>query len=343
VKPIFVGLGAAAVLAAGGASASADDTTSPAPSDSASASPSPAPKLTVVASVESPANAGTNALVTTRASTTTGTAEAVHVVSVTLSTSNKAAKASFTEGCRPPSTVKLCDFGNVGTDPKTVTTSVFVPKSLPKSMIVTVTVTVAGTADGKDLTGSDTAAVTYRPLKTSAPPTTSKPTKSPSKSPSPSKSATPSASASGGGHGSSSGGGSGSGSSGGTSGTTGGSGTTSGSGYVPPEPNSSFQAKNPQVALPPIAAPSPSIAPNTVSVTPESRLRGNKAPVAQDLTFERVASTQVAWLAALMVAIAVLLTQLRLGKRRAPAGAAAAAMRRAKGMHRRTRRGMFGK
>jgi hypothetical protein len=65
--------------------------------------------------------------------------------------------------------------------------------------------------------------------------------------------------------------------------------------------------------------------------------------VAQDLTFERVASTQVAWLAALMVAIAVLLTQLRLGKRRAPAGAASAAMRRARGMHRRTRRGMFGK
>ncbi|MGI5326769.1 hypothetical protein ACQEVR_30755 [Actinomadura nitritigenes] len=231
----------------------------------------------------------------------------------------------------------------MGTDPKTVTTSVLVPKSLSKSMIVTLTVTVAGTADGKELTGTDTTAVTYRPLKTSAPPTTSKPTKSPSKSPSPSKSATPSASASGG-HGSSSGGGSGSGSgsSGGTSGTAGSTGTASGGGYAP-EPNSSFQAKNPQVALPPIAAPSPSVAPNTVSVTPESRLRGNKAPVAQDLTFERVASTQVAWLAALMVAIAVLLTQLRLGKRRAPAGAAAAAMRRAKGMHRRTRRGMFGK
>lgn len=339
VKPIFVGLGAAAILAAGGASASAEDSPTPTPSDSGSASPAPAPKLTVVASAESPAQAGTNALVTTRVSTTAGTAEAVHVVSVTLSTSNKAAKATLSEGCRPPTTVKLCNLGNVDTDPKTVTTSVLVPKTLPKSMIVTVTVTVAGTAGGKELTGSDTAAVAYRPLKTSAPPTTSKPTKSPSKSPSPSRSATPSASASGG-HGSSSGGsGSGSGSSGGTSGTAGSGGTTSG--YVPPEPNSSFQAKNPQVALPPIAAPSPSVAPNTVSVTPASRLRGNKAPVAQDLTFERVASTQVAWLAALMVAIAVLLTQLRLGKRRAPAGAAA--VRPAKGMHRRTRRGMFGK
>jgi hypothetical protein len=69
-------------------------------------------------------------------------------------------------------------------------------------------------------------------------------------------------------------------------------------------------------------------------------LQGNKAPVAQDVTFERMASTQIAWLAALLVAFSLLLTQLRLGRRRMPAGAAA---KRAKGSHRRPRRGMFGK
>src|SRR5690606_40996390 len=59
-----------------------------------------------------------------------------------------------------------------------------------------------------------------------------------------------------------------------------------------------------------------------VATTPQSRLQGNEAPVAQDLTFERMASTQVAWLAALLVAFSLLLTQLRLGRRRVPAGAA---------------------
>lgn len=103
------------------------------------------------------------------------------------------------------------------------------------------------------------------------------------------------------------------------------------------------------MALPPIAAPSPSvapgpsIAPSPDAAAPESRLRNNKAPVAQDLTFERMASTQVAWLAALLVAFSLLLTQLRLGRRGTPRAAAAAATRRAKGFHRRTRKGMFGK
>ncbi|MQY06509.1 hypothetical protein [Actinomadura macrotermitis] len=116
----------------------------------------------------------------------------------------------------------------------------------------------------------------------------------------------------------------------------------------PPAPNGTFTppsaAKDPKVALPPIttSVPSPSVAPaGNVSTTPASRLRSNKAPVAQELTFERMASTQVAWLAALMVAVSLLLTQLRLGGRRpSPADEAA---RRAQGVHRRGRRGVFGR
>jgi hypothetical protein len=110
---------------------------------------------------------------------------------------------------------------------------------------------------------------------------------------------------------------------------------------VAPSPNSSFDPRNPQVALPPIQAPNPSVAPSPApnSGTPQSRLQGNKAPVAQDLTFERMASTQIAWLAALMVAFSLLLTQVRLGRRRLPAGAP----KHTKGSHRRPRHGMFGK
>lgn len=95
------------------------------------------------------------------------------------------------------------------------------------------------------------------------------------------------------------------------------------------------------MALPSIQAPNPSVAPspNPGAETPQSRLQGNKAPVAQDLTFERMASTQIAWLAALMVAFSLLLTQLRLGRRRLPAGAP----RRPRGTHRRPRGGMFGR
>ncbi|WP_207929318.1 hypothetical protein, partial [Actinomadura sp. 6K520] len=213
-----------------------------------------------------------------------------------------------------------------------------------KTEKVEITVTVgASNLDDIAAPGSITFVL---PSPTKPPPTTSKPpssSKPPSKAPTkkPSKKPKPTDSASGG-DGGSSGGSSG----GGSGGSTGGSGTGSGSvisdgGAVPPQPNSSFEPRDPSVALPPIQAPSPSVAPSQgAAVTPQSRLQGNEAPVAQDLTFERMASTQVAWLAALLVAFSLLMTQLRLGRRRLPAGAAA---KRAKGTHRRPRKGVFGK
>ncbi|MDL4817762.1 hypothetical protein [Actinomadura opuntiae] len=272
-----------------------------------------------------------------------GTVSGIKVVGITTSP-----KATVGGDCAAPYTSAGCTVGELAEGHRgLIESTVTVPKSIKKSGTLTFTITV----DATDIEAVSRA-VTFKLVVPSPSPTktpTKSPTKKPSKSPSPSKSASPSpssSSSSGSNHGSSGGSGSGSGSggSGSSGGTSGASAAEAGSvgGSVLPTPNSSFASKNPQVALPPIAAPTPSVAPTTVSVTPNSRLRGNKAPVAQDLTFERVASTQVAWLAALMVAIAVLLTQLRLGKRRAPAGAAAAAHR-AKGVHRRTRRGMFGK
>ncbi|GAB2810575.1 hypothetical protein GCM10027176_14000 [Actinoallomurus bryophytorum] len=59
-------------------------------------------------------------------------------------------------------------------------------------------------------------------------------------------------------------------------------------------------------------------------------MRGT-ADDADQLTFEKLASTQAAWLAALLVAFSLLLTQVRLGR-------AAVKAPRAQGAHRRTRR-----
>ncbi|MFC4911471.1 hypothetical protein [Actinomadura gamaensis] len=168
------------------------------------------------------------------------------------------------------------------------------------------------------------------PGKLTEPPATPKPTSS---SPSPTRS--------------SNGGGSGTGS--GSGGGTGGNNTSAsgnGGNYTPPNTNGSFDSsKNPQVALPPITgnAPSPSVAsPDAPSATPQSTLRANKHPVAQEMTFQRVASTQIAWLAALLVACSLLLTQLRLG-RRPVAASAPAASKRARGAHRRPRNGAHSK
>ncbi|GAA1865189.1 hypothetical protein [Actinomadura bangladeshensis] len=344
VKPVFIGLGTAAILATGGASALADATpspsgstsTSPAPADSASPSPPETPELVVgVKAKKAGAKADEKVGFTITAATTTGRATNVHVTEVVVS-AKPTVKLDVTGACPPPAEADGCDFGSVDTEAKPIETFVSVPAKIEKLVSVTFSVTVEGTVveatdETKEVKDSDTnkATVTFTPLPKETKSPTASPSRTPTK-PSPSPSATKSSSGTSGG-GSSGGSGSGGGS---TSGGT--------SGYVPPSPNSSFDPRNPQVALPSIQAPSPSVAPSPApgSATPQSRLQGNKAPVAQDITFERMASTQIAWLAALLVAFSLLLTQLRLGRRRVPAGAAA---KRPKGSHRRPRRGMFGK
>jgi hypothetical protein len=67
-----------------------------------------------------------------------------------------------------------------------------------------------------------------------------------------------------------------------------------------------------------------------VQDTGTQQMRGTAAE-ADELTFDKLASTQAAWLAALLVAFSLLLTQVRLGRSavRAP---------KPKGAHRRLRR-----
>ncbi|MFG2085423.1 hypothetical protein [Spirillospora sp. NPDC048824] len=239
--------------------------------------------------------------------------------------------------CEKPFTMEKCTAGDLSSESNRVFSWNLTAPEKTKEVGITVTVSATELTDIVKTTTVNfiipTPTPTPTPTKTTTPPTS--PSATPSKTtskPSPTKS--------------SSGGGGGDGSSGGSSSSSGsGSGSGDGgpsasiSGVEPPNPNSSFDPEKPEVALPPIQAPSPSVAPGPGAVTPQSRLQGNKAPVAQDLTFERMASTQIAWLAALLVAISLLLTQLRLGRRRLPAGAA----KRLKGTHRRPRRGMFGK
>jgi hypothetical protein len=69
------------------------------------------------------------------------------------------------------------------------------------------------------------------------------------------------------------------------------------------------------------------------AAAPSSTLRSGGSPQAQELTFERLASTQAAWLAALLVAFSVLLTQVRLARQPTRV--------RPKGDHRRPKHGLF--
>jgi hypothetical protein len=106
--------------------------------------------------------------------------------------------------------------------------------------------------------------------------------------------------------------------------------------YTAPSPAGSIQPTSAAaVALPQIAAAAPSsAAPSSLSGSTTALREGS--PDSQELTFQRVASTQAAWLAALLVAFSVLLTQVRLAGIRP-------ARSRNKGDHRRNRRGLFGR
>ncbi|GAA4084387.1 hypothetical protein [Actinomadura miaoliensis] len=328
-SPLVLGLGTAAILAAGTAPVLAADD-------------APAPKLTVTvtASPTTQEKPGEPIVITAIVSAEGETIENVTLKSLTA---KPADLAKFTEPeCRTD--CKLGDI-EVGADnAKKIEAKIGVPADIKAEQTVTVRLLVVSEETDPAF---DTVSVKFMPKPPTTKPPSPSPTPTTSPTLSPGKGKGPSDGKEGkekddddsdndsSGSGSSSGGSNGSGS--------------SGSSYTPPSPNASFTPPaTPGVSLPSIAPPNPSVAPGQLTPTPESRLRNNKAPVAQDLTFEQMASTQVAWLAALLAAFSLLLTQLRLGRRRAAPGTAAAvkgsaAPKRSKGAHRRPRRGVFGK
>ncbi|RKS77084.1 hypothetical protein BZB76_2456 [Actinomadura pelletieri DSM 43383] len=329
--PAIIGLGAAAVVAAGGATALAG---APSPTVTASGAAGSTPRIVVTAKDDT-VKTDDSAVILTTAEVDKETATSLKVTEVRLRVEPNRGAPKVTDGC--PVVAEACVLVDEKGTPKQVESVVKLGESITEDVTLSVTVIVETTVNEKPVTvRADPTTVKFdfdepdptpSTTPTSKPPSSGPPSSKPPKPSSKPTSKSPVTAA-------------GSGGSGSGRGRSSGTGTTTG-GVIPPAPNASFDPRNPQVALPPIAtpgAPNPSVAPDT-SMTPQSRLQGNKAPVAQDLTFERMASTQVAWLAALLVAFSLLLTQLRLGRRRMPAEAP----KQPKGTHRRPRHGMFGK
>ncbi|MCP2334679.1 hypothetical protein [Actinomadura rupiterrae] len=335
--PAITGLGAAAVVAVGActvltAPAFGDDSPTPTPTTSPSGSTPAAPTFTLTVSpTQDEAVAGNTLTVTAVVTSSDHTYKGVQV---RLTTDGKPASLLTTTCAQGHALTSShgCDLdGFEGKSASLRQRVSLAPENVKKTTSVTLNVALY---NGAKLIDSGTSKLVFdpkpKPTPSSPKPTTSKPADpgkltEPPASPKPtSSSPTPSPTRS------SNGGGGG-----GDDNTTG-----NGGGYTPPSTNGSL--KNPQVALPPISgnAPSPSVAAPDAAATPQSTLRANKRPVAQEMTFQRVASTQVAWLAALLVACSLLLTQLRLGRRPATSGAAS---KRPKGTHRRPRNGAHGK
>lgn len=132
-----------------------------------------------------------------------------------------------------------------------------------------------------------------------------------------------------------SGGGGGGGGGGTTGGTTGGNVPAPMATLSPPSATgvtSPSVAPSPGAVLPSIGTQSPPVAGNSplLNAGNSQSMRG-KAEGPSELTFNKLASTQAAWLAALLVAFSLLLTQVRLGR-------AANRVNRVVGVHRRLRR-----
>jgi hypothetical protein len=72
----------------------------------------------------------------------------------------------------------------------------------------------------------------------------------------------------------------------------------------------------------PLIAQQPAVAPNELPAVRPVSLRTKASPLGLDATSYRLLWTQVAWLTALLVGISLLLTQLRLNRRRPPVRAA---------------------
>ncbi|MFB9835602.1 hypothetical protein, partial [Actinoallomurus acaciae] len=74
--------------------------------------------------------------------------------------------------------------------------------------------------------------------------------------------------------------------------------------------------------LPLIAGQAPAVAPDRLPAVRPVSLRTKTSPLGLDATSYRLLWTQVAWLTALLVGISLLLTQLRLNRRRSARPAA---------------------
>ena len=121
-------------------------------------------------------------------------------------------------------------------------------------------------------------------------------------------------------------------SSGSSSGSSGSSGSNLPTGNLGSSGVPSATPSNGSAVLPPITTPqqAPATAPNAQNPSDSPQMRGTAAD-ADELTFGELASTQAAWLAALLVAFSLLLTQVRLGR-------AGTKDPKQKGAHRRPRR-----
>ncbi len=125
------------------------------------------------------------------------------------------------------------------------------------------------------------------------------------------------------------------GTSGGSTGSVG-SGSTSNVGSIPPSgTGTTTTGNNGGAVLPPITQQPPTTAPEPTTTTVQpvgnSQSMRNSAEGSDELSFNQLASTQAAWLAALLVAFSLLLTQVRLGK-------ATGKVALQKGAHRKTRK-----
>lgn len=315
--PLVIGLGTAAILAASTAALAASGT--PTPTADPSAAPTPT-KLALHVSTSphsTTAHPGDSVKVTVTITATQS--DKLHpTVELTLEADSQAITSDDTSNCDLGGGTS-CDVSKFNGKAIKLTFKVTVSTSFKRS-----DVRFRATATDKSNAfshGSDYSDITVTPKPTPSP-TTPTPTPSATKTSSTPK---PTATATG----SSGSGGSGS----------GGGGNLNGS--VNPQ-GSSSPVPSPSVALPaiPAAAPvaQPSVAPDGSTAQPAGNTTALRSgSPAEDLTFERLASTQAAWLAALLVAFSVLLTQVRLGRR--PNSAIPAAQ--FKGAHRRNRKGIF--
>jgi hypothetical protein len=335
-NPIFLGLGTAAILAAGGATnavlADATPTPSPSPSGSegstpgASDTPTPTPTPTESKTPEAvleldvawtqstkTVHAGTVVKGTVHVKASGAAAAATHLTATASGATVGPACATQTGGCtlKPISAGTVFDY-----------TGLTVKISSSKTSGTTVPLTITVKDGSAQATVHDSITVARTP--------TSSTTKTTHETSS-------------GGSGNTGGSGGSSNSSGGSGGSTSNNTTTSipgsGSAYIPPSAAGQLApATNGTAQFPQIAPQNgqPGAAPPAVVADQAAQNMGavrGASPEPQELTFQRLASTQAAWLAALLVAFSLLLTHIRLNK---PADA-----RRRKGGHRRQRTGVF--